>query len=88
MTFYGLVAAAIFLAMTALWVFGEEEPTGALLVISAILWWGSAAVLVVFGLTTIARWRRSRVRHASRGVAQPSARRVPRLSLARHRVLT
>jgi hypothetical protein len=59
MTFYGLVAAAIFLAMTALWVFGEEEPTGALLVISAILWWGSAVVLVVFGLVSISRWRRT-----------------------------
>jgi hypothetical protein len=67
MTFYGLVAAVIFLAMTALWVFGEEEPTGAVFVISTVLWWGSALMLVFFGLTAISRFRREPAAH--RGAA-------------------
>ena len=53
-TFWSLVAAAMFAAMTVLWVFGDE-PTGFLLVLSAILWWGSGIALILFGLVAIAR---------------------------------
>ena len=58
MTFYGLVAAVIFVAMTVLWVFGDEEPTGAVFVISTVAWWGSAMTLVFLGLVAISRWKR------------------------------
>jgi hypothetical protein len=58
MTFYGLVAAVIFVAMTAIWAFSEDAPTGAVFVISTVLWWGSALMLVFFGLVAISRWRR------------------------------
>jgi hypothetical protein len=58
MTFYGLVAAVIFAAMSVLWLASEEEPTGAVFVISTVLWWGSALVLIFFGLVAISRWRR------------------------------
>jgi hypothetical protein len=58
MTFYGLVAAVIFAAMTAVWAFSEDEPAGAVFVISTVLWWGSALTLVFFGLVTISRWGR------------------------------
>lgn len=54
-TFWSLVALALFLAMTALWVFGEDEPTGFLLVLSTVLWWGSGIALIGFGLVAIAR---------------------------------
>lgn len=57
MTFWGLVAAAIFAAMTVLWAFGDE-PTGAVFVIATVAWWGSALTLVFLGLVGISRWRR------------------------------
>lgn len=53
-TFWSLVAFAMFAAMTVLWVFGDE-PTGFLLVLSAILWWGSGIALILFGLVAIGR---------------------------------
>jgi hypothetical protein len=37
-----------------LWVFGDE-PTGFLLVLSAVLWWGSGLALIFFGLMAISR---------------------------------
>lgn len=56
-TFWGLVAAAIFGAMTVLWAFGDE-PDGAVFVISAVLYWGSGIALIFIGLVAISRWRR------------------------------
>ncbi len=53
-TFWVIVSAIIFLAMTALWVFGEE-PTGLVLVLSGILWWGSGLALVGLGVVAISR---------------------------------
>ena len=67
LTFWIVVAIVIFAAMTALWAFGEE-PTGAVLVLSTILWWGSGIGLIALGL--IAIWRR-----------QPAGRARERLSL-------
>ncbi len=55
LTFWIVVAIVIFAAMTALWAFGEE-PTGAVLVLSTILWWGSGIGLIALGV--IAIWRR------------------------------
>ncbi len=54
MTFWSLVAFAMFAAMTALWVFGDE-PTGALFVLSTVLFWGSGIALIFFGLVAISR---------------------------------
>jgi hypothetical protein len=56
-TFWTLVAGAIFAAMTVLWGFGEE-PSGAVFVLATVMWWGSGLALVFFGLVAIARWRR------------------------------
>lgn len=53
-TFWSLVALAMFAAMTALWVFGDE-PTGALFVLSTVLFWGSGIALIFFGLVAISR---------------------------------
>ncbi len=64
-TFWGLVAAAIFAAMTVLWAFGDE-PDGAVFVISAVLYWGSGIALIFIGLVAISRWRRPQ-REARRG---------------------
>ena len=55
LAFWAISAAIIFLAMTALWVFGDEQ-TGAVLVLSSILWWGSGLSLVLLGLIAISRW--------------------------------
>ena len=71
LTFWSLVAAAIFAAMTVLWAFGEE-PTGVVLVLATALWWASGLALVVFGLVAIARWRRPPA--ASRGGAAAAER--------------
>ena len=54
MTFWSLIAFAMFAAMTALWIFGDE-PTGALFVLSTVLWWGSGIALIFFGLVAISR---------------------------------
>lgn len=56
-TFWSLVAGAVFLAMTALWTFGDD-PTGLVQVAATVLWWGSGLALVFFGLVTILRWGR------------------------------
>jgi|GEM_PF-6489670 hypothetical protein len=53
-TFWSLVTFAMFAAMTALWVFGDE-PTGALFVLSTVLFWGSGIALIFFGLVAISR---------------------------------
>ena len=53
-TFWSLVAFALFAAMTALWAFGDE-PTGALFVLSTVLFWGSGVALIFFGLVAISR---------------------------------
>jgi hypothetical protein len=67
-TFWSLVAAAMFVAMTLLWVFGDE-PTGFLLVLSSVLWWGSGLALIVFGLVAISRRGRT---PAARGAPSPT----------------
>jgi len=54
MTFWSLVAFAMFAAMTTLWVFGDE-PTGPLFVLSTVLFWGSGIALIFFGLMAISR---------------------------------
>lgn len=56
-SFWSLVAAVVFLAMTALWAFGDD-PTGLVQVAATVLWWGSGLALVFFGLVTILRWGR------------------------------
>ncbi len=53
-TFWTFVAVAMFAAMTALWAFGDE-PTGAVFVISAVLYWGSGITLIFLGLVAISR---------------------------------
>ncbi|HEV2074956.1 MAG TPA: hypothetical protein VGR10_01835 [Thermoleophilaceae bacterium] len=65
MTFWALVAGAIFAAMTLLLAFGEEQ-TGVIGVIASVAWWGTGLLLVVFGLVAIARYGR-----------QPAALRKP-----------
>lgn len=73
MTFWALVAGAIFAAMTVLWAFGDE-PTGAVFVISSVAWWGSALMLVFLGLVAISRFGRepvSRRRGPSRSGGEP-----------------
>ena len=72
-TFWFLVAAAIFAAMCALWGFSEEEPEGAVLVISAVLFWGSGLVLIVLGLVALSRWRRAPGQPARRTRTSDSA---------------
>jgi hypothetical protein len=57
LTFWTLVAAAIFLTMTVLWVFGGE-PEGAIFVISTILYWASGLALIVAGMLFIGRFAR------------------------------
>ena len=56
--FWGLVAGAIFVAMAVLWAFSDEEPTGAVFVISTILFWVSGLALIGLGLLALSRWRR------------------------------
>lgn len=68
LTFWAIVSGIIFLAMTALWVFGDE-PSGAVLVLSTILWWGSGLALVLLGVLTISR--RGRRRSERSAGAQP-----------------
>ena len=88
LAFWTLVAAFIFAAMTVLWGFGEE-PTGLVLVLASVMWWGSALALVVFGLVAIWRWRREpaerppredRPRRTRTGASKAARRRTPALS--------
>ncbi len=57
LTFWSLVAGLVFIAMTVLWVFGDE-PTGVVLILASAMWWLSALALVIFGLVAIWRYRR------------------------------
>ena len=72
LAFWTLVAAFVFAAMTVLWAFGEE-PTGVVLVLASVMWWGSALVLVAFGLVAIWRWRRDPAERTPRD-GRPRAR--------------
>ena len=57
LAFWGACALIVFAAMTALWAF-DEEPSGVVEVLAAILWWVSGLVLVGLGIVAISRWRR------------------------------
>lgn len=61
LAFWAVIAAIVFAAMLALWGFGDE-PTGVVLVLAGILFWGSGLALVLLGLIAISRWRREPVR--------------------------
>ena len=63
LAFWAITSLIVFLAMTALWVFGED-PSGAVLALATILWWGSGLALVLLGLPVYALWR-------ARGAAAP-----------------
>jgi hypothetical protein len=64
--FWSIVAAFVFGAMTILWAFGDE-PTGVVAILASVMWWGSALVLIVFGLIAIWRFRRDPAAPSSRG---------------------
>jgi hypothetical protein len=65
LTFWSLVAAVVFAAMTILWAFGDE-PTGVVLILASVMWWGSALALIVLGLIAIWRFRRPPASPSSR----------------------
>ena len=65
LTFWSLIAAAVFAAMTILWAFGDE-PDGVVAILASVMWWGSALALVVFGLIAIWRFRRTPAEPRSR----------------------
>lgn len=57
LAFWAVIAGIVFAAMLALWSLGDE-PTGVVLVLAGVLFWGSGLVLVLLGLIAISRWRR------------------------------
>lgn len=69
-TFYGLVAAAIFAAITVMFAVGEEQD-GAVFVIASVLWWASGLTLIGLGLLAIKRFGRQRSTLEKPGSSRP-----------------
>jgi len=57
LAFWVIAPAIVFLAMTALWVFGGR-PAGVVLAFASVLWWGSGLALTLLGVLAISRFRR------------------------------
>lgn len=73
LAFWAVIAGIVFLAMVALWSLGDE-PTGAVEVLAAILFWGSGLALILIGLIAISRWRREPPEaESARGGPPPAA---------------
>lgn len=72
LAFWAVIAGIVFLAMVALWSLGDD-PTGAVEVLAAILFWGSGVALILVGLIAISRWRREPPPGGSARGGPPSA---------------